>query len=175
MNKHREAEKNIKLLAGMVKGLVALVPDLDRLGGFDKLIEEAQGRLDAVNVEAVRAGERLASVDGEVAQRLASADEQAGAIIAQGERQKTESLVEAAIVGETVVAARKEAADILEVGKRDAEQLVLEAQRRVDELAQAAADAQTRLEQINGEIVAAAERKAALDVELTRVREFLKA
>lgn len=91
MNMHREAEKNIKLLVSMTKGLAALVPELEKLGSIEKMQQEAQGRAAEANGAVEAAAKRLAGIEAEVAARLAAADVQAAEKIEVAARLKEEA------------------------------------------------------------------------------------
>jgi chromosome segregation ATPase len=173
MNKYREAEKNVRFLSQMLKGLAALDEPLEKLGSIDKMIEDAEGRLAAVNAEVADADAKIKSVDDELALRLSRSEEDAR----QARNAAAHLRVEAGKVLDNAQKqyehAVKQGQIVLAKADDDAKAIVAAARAEADRIAGLAEAAQAELNSIKSEIAVAEDRRSKLDDELARVRKFL--
>lgn len=171
MNPIREAEKNIELLVSMTQGLAALQPEIKRLGSIQKVIDEREARLKAIDDELAQVDRKRAALDAECTAKRNVAEHDAEQIRKGSEAIRVEAmnvLKAAQAKGED---ARAEASDILAKAREEASRIVDQGKSLLGALTREADDARKQLEAVNAAIADAEKRRAEIEAVIARVAQ----
>ncbi len=168
MNPVTQARKDIKYLASLVRGLVALDEKLEEVGSVEKLVASLAAEVDAARHELLEVQKQVTFEQ----RNVESAKKQAAGIIAVAKDDAAGALEaadkEAEGIRAQAIAARKEAADTLAAAQKEAVQIkadalsattahnkaAQEAKVTRDMLAYQIAESQKKLEQLTAAIAA---------------------
>lgn len=152
MSDKQQAAADLKRLAVMFKGIIALADDLDSLGSMEQAELEAKSRVGAMQEAEKAAKDRVNAFDASLADKQAAARSERDQLLAEADDELSRAKEEA---GRVVTEAEAKAGKI--IASAEDRRKTIEAQNaaRVEELqttTAAAIDAQAKLDEINKQL-----------------------
>lgn len=169
-----QAWKDIRYIASMVKGIVALNDELERAGSLDALVTEKEAKLDALKSQEAEIAAKLAAADAACTAKLKAADDQATAIVDSAEGIRKDQLKawdKSQHTADTLIANANAAAD---KATRAADALVAASRKRSSEIDANTAEVEDLLKAATAALFDAEHRKAAVEAEIDRLKNLFK-
>ena len=179
MNPFVQARRDIRAIAGVTRGLLALDEELGKAADLSKTIGEMEKRLDGLNAEEKKALSRKAAREKALDEAMAEARKQADAHIEAAMNEAHSIRLGAnkanANANKAVESAYAEAAGIIERAKAEAKAMTDAAEKAVEQSRALANEAETTRAGLDQEIAARRRVLAEVNAEIGAMRKKLGA